>query len=518
MGVKTIRIHPAIGIARLGNSQDGFFIGPELPGFYEVPRGGYRDPQRLLKRQAARFHLYAYDGNKFLGEITRGSDHVEHIEWEVCLRNTKAAGRRFEGVLNPSAELRNKNFRPRRKLVLAPKPAVIKPGDKDQECSCTEFMGVWFRPSLRLATLKVDEQGHLLVLGGQGRSGTLVDASLRETRANGNDFANHDGWYDDVSDGSVRAVITMTNGKTIEAMPAWVVVAPPKYAPELQSVVTLYDTLYQVALDGQLLPNPFLDPLYRPSYNRDIYPILRRSLQMRWVFARAAVGHDFEADLHSRGLESSLRKHIFRQFRVPSSSPAKPGTGTGMMPYVWSDLYTSYPANASLTRHQYSVMHAWSEGRFVNDWTGQQPAPTTQITPEGLDRAALEACVGAAFFPGIECSFHMRDKFGYVEPFRLDPASLKPGDVTQQMSLPWQTDFVDCNDEAPFVWWPAQRPVDVLDPAKNQLRRWARRFDSKSQDDMPAHKMITDWYRLGLIKRKGSRFVEYSRVNHKPSR
>ena len=39
----------------------------------------------------------------------------------------------------------------------------------------------------------------------------------------------------------------------MEAEAAWVLVAPPKYAPSLQSVVTLYDVLYQLALDRGLL-------------------------------------------------------------------------------------------------------------------------------------------------------------------------------------------------------------------------------------------------------------------------
>jgi hypothetical protein len=41
--IKIIKIHPAIGIARLGNSPTGFFIGPEQPGVHPRPRGGYRD-------------------------------------------------------------------------------------------------------------------------------------------------------------------------------------------------------------------------------------------------------------------------------------------------------------------------------------------------------------------------------------------------------------------------------------------------------------------------------------------
>src|SRR5215469_8252077 len=52
--IKTIRIHPAIGIARLGNSPESCFIGPEIPGVHpDVSL--YRDREFCLKRQGARF-------------------------------------------------------------------------------------------------------------------------------------------------------------------------------------------------------------------------------------------------------------------------------------------------------------------------------------------------------------------------------------------------------------------------------------------------------------------------------
>src|SRR5262245_5121506 len=62
------KIHPAIGIARVGNSPDEFFIGPEIPGGFDPPSGGYKDAGDLnkgipprIKRQAARFRIFAYN-------------------------------------------------------------------------------------------------------------------------------------------------------------------------------------------------------------------------------------------------------------------------------------------------------------------------------------------------------------------------------------------------------------------------------------------------------------------------
>ncbi len=37
-------IYPGIGVARLGNSTDEYFIGPEMPGQIPAPPGGFRGP------------------------------------------------------------------------------------------------------------------------------------------------------------------------------------------------------------------------------------------------------------------------------------------------------------------------------------------------------------------------------------------------------------------------------------------------------------------------------------------
>lgn len=167
-------------------------------------------------------------------------------------------------------------------------------------------------------------------------------------------------------------------------------------------------------------------------------------------------------------------------------------------------------------------MQAWAFGNFEDDWNGSAPSLSFDIKPEGLDRSALEACVGAAFFPGIEASWKIRDVFKYVEPFRLDASSLSPGDISQQMSLPWQTDFVDCAYEDPYVWWPAQRPIDVQIDGHTGFFPWARKFDSRDSqpeteatDTMPqlkAAEMVHDFHRLGHVLRSGDAFRESGRV------
>ena len=51
---KHYRIHPAIGIARVGNSAS-HFIGPEIPDVPAIPSNGKYKRQGRIKKQAARF-------------------------------------------------------------------------------------------------------------------------------------------------------------------------------------------------------------------------------------------------------------------------------------------------------------------------------------------------------------------------------------------------------------------------------------------------------------------------------
>src|SRR5271163_2035841 len=292
------RIHPAIGIARLGNSPSEHFIGPEIPRVYDFPLGGFRDAKNRLKRQAARFRILGYDErDRFVAEITEAD---ATIEWTVQLRNSKAVGRWFGGVLRPDEPQRNAAWIARgnseSQLILDPGSGKVSKEKVSKSLLCQEFMAVKFAPVLELGRLIYEEgSGRLIVLGGQGRSGTPYPNKYK-LGDEGLEFANHDGWFDDTSDGSITAKVTLKDGRELYVKTAWVIAAPPKFAPELQNVVTLYDTLYQVAIDRGMIPNPFSDPAFWPSFNRDIYPILRRAHEMRWVFADSRIGHTFKAE------------------------------------------------------------------------------------------------------------------------------------------------------------------------------------------------------------------------------
>src|SRR5476649_1371612 len=90
-------IYPGIGVARVGDSADGFFIGPEVAQPLS-PDDGFRDPTGALKRQAARFRIFGLDQNgKVVAELTaREAD----IQWTVHLANKKAAWYQFDCALD----------------------------------------------------------------------------------------------------------------------------------------------------------------------------------------------------------------------------------------------------------------------------------------------------------------------------------------------------------------------------------------------------------------------------------
>lgn len=90
-----------------------------------------------------------------------------------------------------------------------------------------------------LGELRTDEKGRLVVLGGRGFSQPVGP----DGPATGDDrlnywivnYANNDHWYDDTSDGPVTAKV-MLNKKEIEVCGgAWVVVAPPDFAPDIRA-------------------------------------------------------------------------------------------------------------------------------------------------------------------------------------------------------------------------------------------------------------------------------------------
>src|ERR1700722_3204361 len=93
-GIVRAAIHPSIGIARVGNSPEGCFYGPEVTNPLPHPAGFYRDENGALNRQSARFRVYGLDARgRPLAELTSAN---ATINLTVHLANKKASWYQFQ--------------------------------------------------------------------------------------------------------------------------------------------------------------------------------------------------------------------------------------------------------------------------------------------------------------------------------------------------------------------------------------------------------------------------------------
>jgi hypothetical protein len=484
MTIVAIRIHPAIGIARVGTSKESF-IGPERPWeLAEPPDKKYRDGFGLIKRQGARFRLYAYHDNGCVRELTSAD---AGITWTVHLANRKAAAPKF----HPGREaLRNSGYPEdeRAGLAIDAGPHTVSGANhQDVELDGGTFT-VRGRPPepVLLGHVYTDEAGRLVVLGGLGRAGSPTGHSL-------DDSGDSDEWFDDVSDGFVSATVEISGMAGLPAVQrAWVIVGPPKFAPPVGNVVRLWDVVFD-ALADQAAKSA------RPSYVDDIYPVLQAAYDAGAVVASALGAHDrFRHPVEAAKLVADIGRRVGK-------------SGAGHMPELNTDDRQS--GDLRLTGTQLEMIGKWAAGQFTDDWPRDAgpwfPAPSGAVTPAGLDKAALENCVGGALYPGIEAGGFLLERENYVKDFsvggahvsfRLGP-DVRPGDVTAGMSVPWQSDFHACRSN----WWPAPRP-DRVRTADQRTRDWAR--DASAVEDFVGGL----WARLGFVTRQGGELVETERT------
>jgi hypothetical protein len=532
------KIFPPIGFARLGNSPDAFFIGPEAPEVVSDNDGSYKDSEGRVKRQAARFRVYAFDDqDRVIAELTSEHPDVSTVIWEVTLANKKAEWYQFDGATRVADILagetegiprRNDSVKgnKRKGLIIGPARQTIEGRSKASDPLQGEFVLPDAKPeTVTLGELKTDEAGRLLVLGGGGRSDTVIDDNpLRH-------YANNNGWFDDASDGPVAVEVKMKDGSKLDVRGrAWVIVAPPHFSPYTKSVVTLYDVMSEAAADhmldwpGEFGPAP--DPSAPVSFTRDIYPILERLSLYQWISGRAARGHangkrggflDDEmlrklADPDAASKPRSPHKIIFSRVRTPiihppfldvkaphegllhpKSQEAVNQANLYFMPPLAGDegdVRQNEPETwLSVTETQYRKLSDWKDGKFTADWNGV-PAPLPLETlalehqPETLTRAALENCQGGAFYPGIEITSVVRFESFYAGAFRVSD-KYEAGDITRWMALPWQADFYECSGH----WWPSVRPDDVV--PVDEYAEVIEKFKKEAQDGDLASLLIS---------------------------
>jgi len=514
------RIHPGIGVARIGDSTSEFMIGPEVVGAHSTT--SLRDASGALKRQAARFRVYGIgETGEVVAELT--SDNAD-ITWTVHVANRKAAWYRFIVALdisdaaNTRCALRNPSVkgRDRETLVIDPGPKSIagpsQAGDAQFGLDGGKFKDV----PVSLGALRTDEHGRLLVLSGRGRSESPSGAPLYIPEDQ-DSFNNADDWFDDTSDGPVTAEVTI-DGRPIPVDGAWVVVAPPNYAPHVIGWRTMTDLLTDLYVDKGWLPKPSA-----VRFHADVLPILQRLSNLQWVNAgfAAMFGRKGPMDFDDpqfidclavppRGRIDpyhELRRGLFNAFRPLTSKVHEPR----LWPWIYGDAFGS-PDDASprnslaLPKLQAWILNEWADGRFEHD-EPQPPLMSLEQVPVAeqpgvLDRAALTYCLADAFHPGCELTWPMRRLSLYDSAFRIhqraasDPEpdlgpqltqtnalslngplyAQPPGGLTRWMALPWQGDTAFCRsgyerDFDPYLptFWPARVPNQVLTEESYQV-------------------------------------------------
>jgi hypothetical protein len=290
------RIHPGIGVARLGNSPDSFYIGPqqraELPTECDAlgnpiysPDGmtvqrvaSFKDADGRIRRQAARFEVWVYDDESPGGRPLKRGDRIEgggnagalvDIQWRVWLANKKASWYQFKQLSGEHGyasdhPLRNAAItdpKARQRLIIDPGPRSVD-GTTRRRASFDRDGGENYSPTFppplvpcsidTLGDLLTDNDGRLLVLGGHGNSGSYLFDEFGQPRIN--NYANNDGWFDDTSDGPVMARLVMYSELVsavrfidVEA-PSWVICAYPRFVPEVLDIVTMEDVVDDMAV------------------------------------------------------------------------------------------------------------------------------------------------------------------------------------------------------------------------------------------------------------------------------
>ncbi len=462
----TYRIHPSIGIARVGNSDGEFYIEPARTGGLPaecdsngnetirsgapVPVTKFKDKDGKVRRQGSKFRIFKVEGDKEK-EITLGSPDVEAITWEVHIANKKAAWYGFSELQGNTLystptfdnsysgqhiDLRNKKQTTgRQKLIIDPGPRSISGKNQKVEIGSGNIPGDYPFGSFpgktkygfditKLGDLLTDDSGRLLVLGGMGNAGG--DEPITS-------FAGADSWHDDVSDGYVACTVKLKGGEEI-TLHAWVIVGSPKFAPEIDNICTLSDVMLDVAIRYQHSNPDIFDVAKWPAtggwnkdyvinFQRDVAPIFERPKRYQWVsnvqcmMSFASLNINFKD--HSAG-NKKYRQKYFSFFRRPD-----PHSGDHMT--LYKDNIPMQPMNSgsnsvsnelidkflTLTPTQYFFLEQWAEGKFQIKPLNGYPGISEK------DQSSVGNCVGLPMCPGIEVTWNTQNPAIYSAPYQI---------------------------------------------------------------------------------------------------
>lgn len=626
-----LRIHPAIGFARLGNSSD-YLISAEtmagmpvaedttLEGGLPIRPGSesdtvtsrdFRDRNGALKGLAARFRVFHYTDDAAsvypsgggeeikIGSVIDGRQ-VKDIVWTVHLANKKSNAYDFDAKLglavyeegnasklkvrNPAMGDDLNNGMRLRSLVIDPGPRTIR-GSAEEKVRFDKLTlaSFWHASKRKIKTLHdypksfpddsfthlyspsgkldslgeliADGSGRLLVLGASGKTTAIPDDNGHVTPlSNGPNDLNEAGWFDDIADGPVSAVVIFEDGSTCAAKDGWVVTTPPDFSPQSASVVTLWDDVFDtwvrhLHLDPELFDHRFQES-FAPRFADHLAPLFKAVSLQRWgtnLPQRAIAAHDAVGRIQPSETAGETILTGLAFIRNPNDA-AQSAVGPPLMPLLMGNPGQNF---MSVTLTQYFILSQWNNGHFRADGADEMGPG------ERLDRAALFNCTGGGLGPGIDLTFVIKDPELYnadwretgAGPFRirgkvldytqaesgnpflsvgfvplhpgpngLQPAALEPGDLTKFMALPWHADFNACathnadpNTTTLYWAWPARRPMQVyraedVHDGKLGPQRYSIRGEGAYSEDLGTagrfqnvEDFLTRWHRIGVV-------------------
>jgi hypothetical protein len=495
MTSNVFRVHPAIGIGRVGDSEqiylapvtaagtrgaDGVLGGlPVQPGTEATPIGAedFRDPDGNVKRQAARFHIYAYPGGSSgtypngggtrvdVGSTIDGKT-VKDIVWTVHVANKKlnnystvSQGGQFRGIgayETPGLlELRNADYTAStdpndptrlRQLVIDPGPRAISAAsggsavvgfDLQTPASYADAAGAIqplpdypvsfpslfheprnlyepLGPLTSLGDLRVESSGALVVAGGFARTSAVKQDDGSYPPLQ--DATENGLWYDDAADGPVNAVLLFTDGSSASVQGAWYVTGDPGYAPQTRNVVSTWDDVYDVWVrELGLVPSLYASGKFVTAYQ----PSFSDDIQP--IF-HAAMLQRWNTNLPSQ----AIKGHDTIGQIQPTDDPTTKISDLKKLirdPASTLDTQTGSPMMPlSLGDAQKSFLSVSSTQYFLlcqwHDKNYVQVGAPTLGAGEALDRATLQNCLGGRYSPGIEVSFPIRDVNLYVQDWK----------------------------------------------------------------------------------------------------
>ena len=525
------RIYPAVGIARVGDS-DQYYLAPEkLSDLHENPQEYSQPPQSgrvyrdntggkgKILRQAARFRIFEFLYIGATATVPSSVKEVTSAEWDIRWKVELANKKSF--TPDPGSSGRTATNR----ILDTATSGTLDPGATGPvKIDRTVSLPGATPKEVTLATLHPDPDGsgRLIVVPGSGQRGHIYTT---ETEARSNLMLNSPGWWDDLGDGPVTAEIR-EKGTSAEFRPvgAWLVLAAPAYAGPVRHVISLYDYVFAMQRDRELALKAFPRGRSSPhtfSFRDDIHPVLHRASLASWVSNEARLIHgpgqfaDFTdaSRLVRLGTKTDPpnpeRKVILDRIKLPlAQMKPKPDRILKMPP----------PGMATITSFQLRAFEAWvTDPAFAFDWNSQ-PQPTAPIdVPAEITRCHLSLVAGGPFVPGGEIGNDASQasnwplipapgmmNAGWDDAFRFDPAQ-PAGTLTFTSPVPWQVDlFKECIYSDPSFFpdgaqpiWPGYRPLEVVDPS-NALHPWGLKLPLGAVDAVEA---VTRWQDFGFLRK-----------------